>query len=279
MPTSPSSATPEPPASDAGAAAAEAVATAAGSSVAVAEPGEDIRVAEPAEAEVAEATEAPAGAGRARRAGGRGHDQSPGRYGGARPPRPTRPAADAAPRTLQGRRRDGRRPDGRRAGRQADAAATGTAVDDAPAGTEIAAPDQPASRPAGTRWRSLGRRPQAATGAGAHARAERFNIASVFQLPGTHDPSPDNGQLIGICAWAMGLGVVGLLIALRGLVGIVSGHAPDWYEPALIGVGMAGILFTVLAFLAIQRRYVPWIMLALATIPLGVNIGLTVAAF
>ena len=159
---------------------------------------------------------------------------------------------------------------------EAAAAPTGTAVDDAPAGTETAAPEKPARRHA---WRSLGRRPQAAPGAGAHARAERFNIASLFRLPGTHDPSPDNGQLIGICAWAMGLGVVGLLIALRGLVGIVSGHAPNWYEPALIGTGMAGILFTVLAFLTIQRRYLPWIMLAVATIPLGVNIGLTVAAF
>ena len=191
--------------------------------------------------------------------------------------------AEAAPEAAAGtaeasdRHRDARERHGRSRGGTADAAAA-TATVDAPAGTEIAAPDKPAEPAPRHRWRSLGRRPRAVTGAGAHARAERFSVASLFKLPGTHDPSPDNGQLIGISAWAMGLGVVGLLIALRGLVGIVSGHAPDWYEPALIGVGLVGILFTVLAFLAIQRRYLPWIMLALATIPLGVNIGLTVAA-
>ena len=258
MPTSPSSATPEPSASDTGAAAAEATATAAGASVAVAEPGEDVRVAEPAEAEVAQAAEAPAA-----------------------PVVPGEQAAEATTKAPDGTADAATTPDTAEADPAApvdaaDAAPTGTAVDDAPAGTETAAPEKPARRHA---WRSLGRRPQAAPGVGAHARAERFNIASLFRLPGTHDPSPDNGQLIGICAWAMGLGVVGLLIALRGLVGIVSGHAPNWYEPALIGTGVAGILFTVLAFLTIQRRYLPWIMLAVATIPLGVNIGLTVAAF
>lgn len=275
MPTSPTSATPEPPASDAGAAAAEATATAAGSSVAVAEPGEDIRVAEPAEAEVAEATEAPAAPVVPGEQAAEATTKAPGGTADAATT-PDAPPADAAP--ADAASTDAAPTDAAPNG-SADAAATGTAVDDAPAGTEIAAPDQPAKPARRHAWRSLGRRPQAATGAGAHARAERFNIASVFRLPGTHDPSPDNGQLIGICAWAMGLGVVGLLIALRGLVGIVSGHAPNWYEPALIGTGLAGILFTVLAFLTIQRRYVPWIMLAVATIPLGVNIGLTVAAF
>jgi hypothetical protein len=270
VPTSPSSATPEPAASDAGPAAAEATAAAAGSSVAVAEPGEDVRVAEPAEAEVAEATEAPVVAGEQVEA----TTKAP---GGTADAATTPDTADTAPADTAPA--DTAPADTAPAGAapaDADRANAAAVVDDAPAGTETAAPDKPARRHA---WRSLGRRPQAATGAGAHARAERFNVASLFRLPGTHDPSPDNGQLIGICAWAMALGVVGLLIALRGLVGIVSGHAPTWYEPTLIGTGMVGILFTVLAFLTIQRRYLPWIMLAVATIPLGVNIGLTVAAF
>jgi hypothetical protein len=69
------------------------------------------------------------------------------------------------------------------------------------------------------------------------------------------------------------------VIAIRGLVGIIGGYAPGWYEPALVVVGMVGIALTVLAFLAIQQRYLPWIMLGAATVALGANIGLTLSAF
>jgi hypothetical protein len=116
--------------------------------------------------------------------------------------------------------------------------------------------------------------------AGQHSRepGTGLQVGSFFRVPLTGDPAPDNGQLIGICAWATLLGLGGLLIAIRGLVGIVGGLAPDWYQPALIIVGMVGIVLTVLAFMAIQRRYLPWIMLGLATIPLAVNIALTLSA-
>jgi hypothetical protein len=131
------------------------------------------------------------------------------------------------------------------------------------------------------RWRSLRWRPgpRSAGASGQHARTEsRFRVSTFFRVPATDDPTPDNGQLVGICAWATALGLAGLLIAIRGLVGIIGGYTASWYEPALVSVGMVGIVLTVLAFMAIQRRYLPWIMLGAATVALGVNIGLTFAA-
>jgi hypothetical protein len=131
------------------------------------------------------------------------------------------------------------------------------------------------------RWRSLRWRPgpRSAGASGQHARTEsRFRVSTFFRVPATDDPTPDNGQLVGICAWATALGLAGLLIAIRGLVSIIGGYTASWYEPALVSVGMVGIVLTVLAFMAIQRRYLPWIMLGAATVALGVNIGLTFAA-
>jgi hypothetical protein len=140
--------------------------------------------------------------------------------------------------------------------------------------------DSSGAHRAGThRWRSLRWLPRPAAAAGQHVRsASRLRLGTLFRVPATDDPTPDNGQLVGICAWATALGLAGLLVAIRGLLGIIGGYATGWYEPALISVGMVGIVLTVLAFMAIQRRYLPWIMLGAATVALGVNIGLTLAA-
>jgi len=135
--------------------------------------------------------------------------------------------------------------------------------------------DRPQEQEQEHRWRSLRWLPQPA---GQHARGSSAGAGAFFRVPTSGDASPDNGQLIGICTWATLLGLGGLLIAIRGLVGIIGGYAPSWYQPALIMVGMVGIVLTVLAFTAIHRRYLPWIMLGLATIPLAVNVGLTLSA-
>jgi hypothetical protein len=108
--------------------------------------------------------------------------------------------------------------------------------------------------------------------------ASRFRVGDYFQVPREGDDAPDGGQMVGICAWATALGVVGLVVALRGLIAIIGGHTPAWYEPALISAGTAGILLTVGAFLSIHRTFLPWIMMGLATIPLTVSIALTVVA-
>jgi hypothetical protein len=100
----------------------------------------------------------------------------------------------------------------------------------------------------------------------------------IFRLPGSDDPAPPTTKLVGMCAWASGLGLVGLLVATRAMLAIWRGNPPGWYEPSFVIVGLVGIGLTVGAFMSIQRRRLPWVMLALATMPLIASIVLTVRA-
>lgn len=119
------------------------------------------------------------------------------------------------------------------------------------------------------------------TGVRLGARNEVFlsrrGVASLFRLPGANDPAPASGRMIGLCGWATALGLAGLAVALRGLVAIIAGTAPFWYEPVVISLGLLGILLTVAGFLSIQWRRVPWVLLAAATVPLLISVGLAIA--
>src|SRR5690606_3791708 len=57
--------------------------------------------------------------------------------------------------------------------------------------------------------------------------------------------APRLRQLMGVGGWAAVLGGIGLIIGLRGHIGILTGEPPTWYEPSLISVGIVGILLTV----------------------------------
>jgi hypothetical protein len=84
---------------------------------------------------------------------------------------------------------------------------------------------------------------------------------------------------MGVCGWAAVLGVIGLVVGLRGFIGDLVGAAPDWYEPAMITVGLVGIGLTVAAFATVQRRRLPYALLGGATAVLIYAITLTAAAF
>lgn len=99
-------------------------------------------------------------------------------------------------------------------------------------------------------------------------------LGASFRLPSRHDPAPHPARLAGICAWAAGLGLVGLPVAGRISVAIVTNGAPGWFEPTVVTVGVLGIVLTVAAFAAIHRRWLPWLLLAVATVPLAVNLTL-----
>jgi hypothetical protein len=103
-------------------------------------------------------------------------------------------------------------------------------------------------------------------------------IAKIFRLPGSDDPAPATTRVAAMCGWATALGLVGVVVAGRGLMAIMRGTAPGWYEPAIVGVGLAGIGLTVGAFMSIQRRRLPWFMLAAATLPLIAAVALTIHA-
>jgi len=112
--------------------------------------------------------------------------------------------------------------------------------------------------------------------------ADETNQPSVTsarsRMISSHRPAPPEDRLIGIWAWGVALGVVGLVAALRGLPAITAGTGPSWYEPTLAGVGLGGVGLTLAAFLSARYARLPWIMLGLATVPMVVTVALTVSA-
>jgi hypothetical protein len=96
-----------------------------------------------------------------------------------------------------------------------------------------------------------------------------------LKLPDREVPAPHPIRLFAVCAWAAGLGLLGLPVAGRSSVAIITGSAPDWFEPAVVSVGVAGILVTAAAFAAIHRRRLPWLLLLGGTVLLVSNLALT----
>jgi hypothetical protein len=84
--------------------------------------------------------------------------------------------------------------------------------------------------------------------------------------------------VIGTCAWAAVLGLVGLVVAARSLWAIMAGLAPGWFEPAVIGAGLVGIGLTVAGFTAIHQRYLPWALLAAASAVLAATTAMMISA-
>ncbi|MPZ26196.1 MAG: hypothetical protein GEV12_07020 [Micromonosporaceae bacterium] len=95
-----------------------------------------------------------------------------------------------------------------------------------------------------------------------------------FRLPGRHDPAPHPGRLIGVCTWAAGLGLLGLPVAGRSSVAIITHAAPAWFEPTVVVVGLLGMVLTVGSFAAIHRALC-WHLLTAATCLLAINLLLT----
>lgn len=88
-------------------------------------------------------------------------------------------------------------------------------------------------------------------------------------------PEPRMRQLMGVCGWAAVLGGVGLVIGIRGLIGILAGDPPGWFEPAMAGTGALGIGLTVGAFLTVHRSRAPWILLGAASVVLLAAMAVT----
>jgi hypothetical protein len=76
---------------------------------------------------------------------------------------------------------------------------------------------------------------------------------------------PKLRTLAGLAGWAAAIGVIGLIIGVRGLILILVAEVPHWFEPTLIIMGLVGIALTAAAFLTVQYRYVPWALLGLSS--------------
>jgi hypothetical protein len=86
-------------------------------------------------------------------------------------------------------------------------------------------------------------------------------VAGAFRRPAQSRGGPGQRRLAALAGWAALLGVIGLVVGVRGLVAILVGGIPGWYEPTLITMGLGGIALTAGAFLTVQQGRLPWYLL------------------
>ncbi len=112
--------------------------------------------------------------------------------------------------------------------------------------------------------------------AGATDRPGLSSVTGAFRQVA---PPPQRGptlrRLAGLAGWAALLGVVGLTVGARGLVAILWGGIPKWYEPMLISMGIIGVVLTSGAFLTARRGPLPWAFLGAASCVLLASIVIT----
>jgi hypothetical protein len=108
---------------------------------------------------------------------------------------------------------------------------------------------------------------------------ERFAeaVGDRFRLPAADDPEPSPRYLIGVSVWAALLGLGGIAVGLRALIGMLATDT-SWYTPTVVAIGTAGLVATIGAFASVHRRRMPWLMLGVATTALLADWYLTGAA-
>ena len=100
----------------------------------------------------------------------------------------------------------------------------------------------------------------------------------LFRFPAADDTGPGPRRLLVMALCTALIGIVALAVTLRGLLVIIGGEAAGWYQPAFVAAGLFGVAFVVAAFLSIHRRRLPWLLLAGSTVPLALNIAMTLTA-
>jgi hypothetical protein len=101
------------------------------------------------------------------------------------------------------------------------------------------------------------------------------SVTGAFRRPVITRRGPKLRTLAGLAGWAAAIGVIGLVVGVRGLVAILVGKIPSWYEPTLITMGLTGIALAAAAFLTVQYRRLPWILLGASTGVLIASIVIT----
>jgi len=98
---------------------------------------------------------------------------------------------------------------------------------------------------------------------------------TLAMRPDTKQP-PAPGRLVGLCAWAAVIGLIGLVLAIRSAFAIISG-APGWFAPIAAIVGLIGFSSTLGAFVTARWRIAPWALLGAASLTIIVALILVLA--
>jgi hypothetical protein len=103
----------------------------------------------------------------------------------------------------------------------------------------------------------------------------RTAVATRFRLPREDDPSPRTGRLLGLCAWAAALGLLGLIPGGRLGVAVAANlPMPAWYAPVSLTIGVLGVAGIAAGFAAVHRYRLPLILFTASTALLLANLTL-----
>jgi hypothetical protein len=91
---------------------------------------------------------------------------------------------------------------------------------------------------------------------------------TYFRFPAADDPTPGTRRVLAMSLYAAILGLAGVGVGLRGLISVISVRVPGWYVPVLALVGLIGVSLAIGAFLSVHRRFLPWLLLLAAAVPL-----------
>lgn len=111
---------------------------------------------------------------------------------------------------------------------------------------------------------------------GAHVGLSPVAKAMRQPPPAPARPGPSSQRLLGLCAAAAVIGFAGILVGMRGWLGLVMHQTAGWYLPAIAVIGILGVITAAGGFLTVHRRRTPWVMLGLSAST--VIIGMIVTA-
>jgi hypothetical protein len=101
---------------------------------------------------------------------------------------------------------------------------------------------------------------------------------TLAMRPAAQKIPPAPRRLVGLALWAAALGILGVMLGIRDLIGLFT-TAPSWFLPEVSVVAVIGVALTMGAFLTARARIVPWVLLGLATCALGANVVAAMNAF
>ncbi|GAA4906224.1 hypothetical protein [Stackebrandtia albiflava] len=78
-------------------------------------------------------------------------------------------------------------------------------------------------------------------------------------------------RLMGVSAWALALAVTGFVVGAIALIRLM-GDMPGWFEPVFAATGVFGLLLIVAAFVTVQYRRIPWLLLGASSVTLVAGI-------
>ncbi len=91
-------------------------------------------------------------------------------------------------------------------------------------------------------------------------------VARAMREPVPTRQKPSTRRLLTLCLVAAVLSFVGLFLGIRGWIGLVMHKTESWFLPAIVLIGVLGVLTAAAGFLTVHRRYVPWVMITLSAL-------------